>query len=262
MSQLIAHELTTLGTANPRIGVDGGRMPSRYLTIDGVPAYQIGYSCGTCGLVLRRQPGAPTGPLSAAAVRDRLNAGLNGLDQEVIDAFAAQLPRADYQVMLLDTMPTLAAPGATNDYFALDGPAGWRNEEFEYSIDPANASYYRLDRLAVGDHDELFEFAVPMGDPTELDADVVARYSQAPGRPTAVAFGLLDIEGPWFRRERHWGLFHFLLDGHHKMAAAAANNAPIRLLTFVSAGESLACDDELLRLPEIIRADGHGKADR
>ncbi|MDG4811137.1 hypothetical protein O7634_30630 [Micromonospora sp. WMMD1120] len=262
MSRLIAHELMTIGTANPRIGVDGCRMPSRYLTIDGVPAYQIGYSCGTCGLVLRRQPGAPTGPLSAAAVRDRLNAGLNGLDQDVVDAFAAQLPRADYQVMLLDTLPMLAASGSTNDYFAFDGPAGWRNEEFEYSIDPANASYYRLDRLAVGAHDELFEFAVPMGDPTELDADVVARYSQAPGRPTAVAFGLLDIEGPWFRRERHWGLFHFLLDGHHKMAAAAANNALIRLLTFVSAGDSLASDDELFRLPEIIRADGHGKADR
>lgn len=129
MSQLIAHELMTLGTANPRIGVDGCRMPSRYLTIDGVPAYQIGYSCGTCGLVLRRQPGAPGGPPSAAAVRDRLNTGLDGFDQEVIDAFAAQLPRGDYQVMLLDTLPTLVAPGSTGDYFAFDGPAGWRNED-------------------------------------------------------------------------------------------------------------------------------------
>ncbi|GAB4052396.1 hypothetical protein [Catellatospora paridis] len=101
-----------------------------------------------------------------------------------------------------------------------------------------------------------------MGDPTDLDADVAARYSHASGRPTAVAFGLLDIEGPWFRRERHWGLFHFLLDGHQKTAAAAADNAPIRLLTFVSAGESLASDDELLRLPETIHADGLGKAVR
>jgi hypothetical protein len=262
VSRLIAHELMTLGTVNSRIGVDGRKMPSRYLTIDGIPAYQIGYSCGTCGLVLRRQSDAPSGPLSAAAVRDRLNAGLDGLDMEVIDAFAAQLPCDDYQVMLLDTLPTLVAPGSTDDYFAFDGPAGWSNEEFEYSVDPANASYYRLGRRAVGDHDELFEFAVPMGDPTELDADVVARYSHAPGRPTAVAFGLLDIEGPWFRRERHWGLFHFLLDGHHKTAAAAARNVPIRLLTFVSAGESLACDDELLSLPEIIHGVDQGEADR
>ncbi|RKN22130.1 hypothetical protein D7147_05295 [Micromonospora musae] len=262
MSRLIAHELMTLGTTSPRLGIDGSTMPNRYLTVDGVPAYQIGYSCGTCGLVLRRQSGVPRGSLSAAAVRDRLNAGLDGLDMEVIDAFAARLPRGDYQVMLVDTLPTLVAPGSTGDYFAFDGPAGWRNEEFEDSIDPANRSYYRLDRQGIGDHEELFEFAVPMGDPAALDADVVARYVRAPGRPTAVAFGLLDIESPWFRRERHWGLFHFLLDGHHKTAAAASSNAPIRLLTFVSAGESLASGDELLSLPEIIRVGGQSRADR
>ncbi len=255
MSTLIAHELMTLGSRNPRIGVDWERRPSRYLTIDGVPAYQIAYSCGTCGLVLRREPGAPSGLLSATDVRDRLNAGLDGLDTDVIDTFAGQLPRGDYQVMLLDTKPVLAAPGSAGDYFSVDGPAGWRNEEFEYSIDPANTSYYRLDRRSVGEYDELFEFAVPMSDPTELDADVVERYSSASGRPTAVAFGLLDIEGPWFRQERHWGLFHFLLDGHHKTASAAANSGSIRLLTFVSAGDAMASDDELLRLPEIISAD-------
>ncbi|WP_198348406.1 hypothetical protein [Plantactinospora sp. KBS50] len=55
---------------------------------------------------------------------------------------------------------------------------------------------------------------------------------------------------------------HFLLDGHHKTAAAAANKTPVRLLTFVSAGESLACDEELLRLPEIIMAAGQRKVGR
>ncbi|WP_018801941.1 hypothetical protein [Salinispora arenicola] len=158
---------------------------------------------------------------------------------EVIGAFAARLPRGDYQVMLLDTLPVLVAPGSPGDYFAFEGPAGWRNEQFDYSIDPANASYYRLDHRSVGDHDQFFEFVVPMGDPTELNADTAARYSQAPGRPTAVAFGLLDIEGPWFRRERHWGLFHFLLDGHHKTAAAAANGAPISSALLGCCGVSL-----------------------
>ncbi|MBB4957323.1 hypothetical protein [Micromonospora polyrhachis] len=252
----------TLGSDNPRIGIDWEKRPSRYLTVDGVPAYQIAYGCGTCGLVLRREPAAANVLLSAAAVRDRLNIGLDGLDAEVVEAFAAQLPRGDYQVMLLDTLPTLVTPGSAGDYFAVEGPAGWRDEELEYPIDPANASYYRLDRRDVGDHDELFEFAVPMVDPTDLDTGTVERYSNAAGRPTAVAFGLLDIEGPYFREERHWGLFHFLLDGHHKTASAAANDAPIRLLTFVSAGESLASADELLRLPEIIDADGQGTVDR
>ena len=110
MTRLIAHELMTLGSRNPRIGIDWERRPSRYLTIDGVPAYQIAYSCGTCGLVLRREPDAPTGLLSATDVRDRLNAGLDGLDTDVIDTFAAQLPRGDYQVMLLDTSLRLPRP--------------------------------------------------------------------------------------------------------------------------------------------------------
>lgn len=198
----------TFATTRPRIGVDGGQMPSRYLTIDGVAADQIGYSCGTCGLVLRRQPDIPSGPLPATAVRDRLNAGLDGLDMDVIHAFAAQLPRGDYQVLLLDVLPAFVEPGAMGDYFAFDGPAGWRDEDHEDPIDPANASYYRIDSRGVGDHDQLFEF---------------------------------------------------LLDGHHKTAAAVANNAPIRLLTFVSSNESLAYDDELLRLPEIFRSESHGK---
>lgn len=253
MTTVLAHELLTLGTANARIGIDWERRPARYLTIDGVPAYQIGYSCGTCGLVLRREPGAPMASASPAEVRDRLNTGLDDLDGPVIDAFSNQLPRGDYQVMLLDIQPQLVTPGAVDDYFAVDGPAGWRNEEFEYSIDPTNISYYRLGHRAIGEHDELFEFAIPMADPAGLDA-TTTRYATATGHTTAVAFGLLDIERPWFRRQRHWGLFHYLLDGHHKTAATAAAGHRIRLLTFVSASHSLASDEELLRLPQALQA--------
>jgi hypothetical protein len=42
----------------PRLGVDWTQRPRHYLTIDGKPAYQIAHSCGTWGLVLRRQPAA------------------------------------------------------------------------------------------------------------------------------------------------------------------------------------------------------------
>src|SRR5262245_57286749 len=88
-----------LGVSEPRLGVTWQDRPNRILTVDGVPAYQLGYSCGTCGLVLRRQPGAPTGTVSAVEVRDRLNAGLGHLEPDVIRAFSAQLPRGDYVVM-------------------------------------------------------------------------------------------------------------------------------------------------------------------
>ncbi|MFI0156384.1 hypothetical protein [Streptomyces lydicus] len=38
----------------------------------------------------------------------------------------------------------------------------------------------------------------------------------------------------------HWGLTHFLLDGHHKLAAAASAGAPVQLLSLLALGESLA----------------------
>jgi hypothetical protein len=251
MTDVLAHEVMTLGTDTPRLGIDWTKQPNRYLAVDGVPAYQIAYSCGTCGLVLRRQPGAPDGCLSVDEVRARLTTGLRALDGEVVAAFSAQLPRGDYLVMLLDVRPRLVAPGSAEDYFATDGPAAWQNEEFEYNVDPTNISYYRLGQGRVGEHDELFQFAVPMFDAERLAPERVAQYAAADdGRHlTAVALGLLDIEGPWFRRERHAGLFHFLLDGHHKMAAAATIGRPIRLLTFVSSGDSFAGDEDLLNLP-------------
>jgi hypothetical protein len=117
MTDVVAHEVMTLGTASPRLWVDWSPRPSGYLTVDGVPAYQIGYSCGTCGLALRR----------------------------------------------------------------------------------------------------------------------------APTTASAVALGLLDI-APWFRRERHAGLFHFLLDGHHKIAAAAAAARPLSLPSFISSTDSCAME--------------------
>ncbi|MEU2611669.1 hypothetical protein ABZ570_08815 [Micromonospora sp. NPDC007271] len=252
MTRVVAQDLMTLGVPDSRIRVEGQWRPSRYLTIDGVPAYQVGYSCGTCGLVLRRQPGAPDGRASASEVRDRLNAGLDGLDGRVVEAFGRVLPRSEYLVLLLDVRPHLVVPGSADDYFATAGPAAWRNEEHEGSVEPTNVRHYRLGSRSLADQHQLFEFLVPMTAPDGLDAATTAGYANLAGAPTAVAFGLLDIAGPWFRPVEHWGLFHFLLDGHHKAAAAALADRPLRLLTFVSAADSVATADDLLRLGELL----------
>lgn len=259
MTRVVAHEQLTLGTSTPRIGVDGSRFPSRYLTIDGTPAMALGHSCGTCALVLRRQPGPPVGTLDAEQVRDRLTAGLTDLDRDVVGAYSARLPRGDYLVMLLDVRPELTVPGSAGDYFAHEGPRLWAGAEGG-SVDPANATYYRLGRHGCDGGDTLFHFAVPIRS-GDLDADRVAHFAAVAagaggegGRsPTAVAFGLLDIAGPHFRDNRHWGLFHHLLDGHHKMAAAAARARAVRLLTFVSVDDSVASRASVARIPDLLR---------
>ena len=47
----------------------------------------------------------------------------------------------------------------------------------------------------------------------------------------------------------HWGLAHFLLDGHHKTQAAAQAAGPVRLLTLLAIDYSLASRDDILAVP-------------
>lgn len=68
-------------------------------------------------------------------------------------------------------------------------------------------------------------------------------------RPTAVAVATLDVcEPPTDIGEdvyEHWGLTHFLLDGHHKVQAAAETGAPITLLSLLALDASLAGSEQV-----------------
>ncbi|GAA3469853.1 hypothetical protein GCM10018965_044060 [Nonomuraea roseola] len=65
-----------------------------------------------------------------------------------------------------------------------------------------------------------------------MEQSALARYADTGENGTAVALGVLDISGPYFSDREHWGLFHFLLDGHHKLLAAARAGQAVRLLSF------------------------------
>ena len=75
-----------------------------------------------------------------------------------------------------------------------------------------------------------------------LSPDTVSSYTTSVSEtpPTAIALSILDTAGPWdyaesaTLRARHWALTHFLMDGHHKTAAAAATGQPLRLLSLLS----------------------------
>lgn len=248
----------TLGAPDAVIGFAQGSAKNpwleRFLTINGVAGYLLAYSCGTCGLVLRRQPGTPPLQISAQAVRDRLNHGLADLDPEVIEAFGTRLPQDDYLVMLLEVRPVLVEPGSPQDYFAAEQPRLWTQDRLDEpeGTEPANTAYYRLGDQPIGERHRLFQFAVPMQPLDTMEQTTLARYADTGESGTAVALGVLDISGPYFSDREHWGLFHFLLDGHHKLLAAARSGQAVRLLSFVSTGHSPATEDQLRRLHETL----------
>jgi hypothetical protein len=75
---------------------------------------------------------------------------------------------------------------------------------------------------------------------------------------TAVAVSTLDICAPAVKQGTdyytHWALSHFLLDGHHKMQAAATTERPVQLLSLLSIDASLASPEEVGRTSALRQA--------
>lgn len=104
----------------------------------------------------------------------------------------------------------------------------------------------------------LFEFVVPMVPPSWNEAARVEEHAkrlEASSSPMAVAVSTLDVCAPAVDdgtdHYAHWGLTHFLLDGHHKLQAAAESGRPLRLLSLLSIDASLATAEEVGRVPEL-----------
>ena len=231
----------------------------RLLRLNGKAAFEVTFWCGTCPVLFERLDGASK-TLSIAGLEDRLRRGLSGIDDQVLAAFAGLLPAAAYLPLLLRVTPRLVTPIAEDDYFAHEQVATWGLNSFWGLPENPRTPYYRTFETPVTADDHLYEFIVPMVPPTWNDRARVHQYTpllQTSSLPTAVAVSILDtaapaIENPNSAYYRHWALVHFLLDGHHKLEAAAAAGCPLQLLTLVAVDASLATEADILRLTDIL----------
>jgi hypothetical protein len=94
-----------------------------------------------------------------------------------------------------------------------------------------------------------------------LHADAVAAYKASLSRgvvPTALAISVLDVKQPavW-QGEReiteHWCLSHYVLDGHHKLYAAAQAGKPITMLSFLAADKGVSTLEQVSKGIEALR---------
>jgi hypothetical protein len=236
---------------------DGEGVGKRLLLLDERPAFELSFWCRTCPFLFERLEGANE-TLSLEALSSRLAAGLRDLDEEVIGAFAALLPRGDYFPLLLEVRPRLVQPVVAGDYFAEEQVQTWGIDSFWGLPEYPRTPYYRTFSTVVDADAHLYEFVVPMVPPSWNDAERVAAHAaslKSSSRSTAVAVTTLDVcapardQGPdWYS---HWGLTHFLLDGHHKLQAAAENQQPLQLLALVSDEGSLADGRQIARLADL-----------
>lgn len=237
-----------------------GTFRTRHLYLEDDPAFELSLWCGTCPFLFERQGGA-NGTLSTAlGVMAELEGPLEAVDDQVLALLATLLPDGDYLPLLVEVRPELVAPHDARDYFTHEQVATWGVDRFWGLPENPRSFYYRTFETAVSPEAHLYEFVVPLVPPSWNDRTRVGTYRSAMADgvvPTAVALSTLDVCQPATYEESadhhaHWGLTHFLLDGHHKLEAAARSGAPVRLLALVSVDGSLAAAADVARLPELL----------
>lgn len=236
-------------------GAKGAWAGRRILWLRGDAAFELTFWCGTCPILFQRLEGA-TSTLPIAEIEDTLRRGLDGIDPDVLAIFAGLLPAAAYLPLLLQVTPRLVLPTTDDDYFAHEQIATWPIDSYLGHPEDPRTPYYRTFETPVTAGAHLYEFVVPMVPPTWNDRARVRQYAQtlkAGSLPTAVAVSTLDISQPATEDEssdyyEHWALTHFLLDGHHKLEAAAVTGQPLQLLSLIAIEASLAREADILRL--------------
>ena len=246
----IANSSSIIGFEKP--GSGDWSVWDRYLTIENKRAYHIGNICGTCAFFFERLEGANRS-ISAAAIAERLNTGTDIASPAFISILSQILPTGAYYVNFPTVLPRLIVPGHPDDYFVQEQAALWGSDPaWDLPHDP-RVTYYRSHSPVLGEHRQLFEFVIPMFPLTWLDQERLIHYKDEiahGGQPTAFTLSVLDIKQPavWNGNPEiteHWCLAHYLLDGHHKTHAAAQQNAPLNLVSFLTVDESLASEEEI-----------------
>jgi hypothetical protein len=222
----------------------------RYITLDSQPVFMTGNHCGSCGFFFQRVGGEGVG-LSSSEISSRLNSGLDGIDEEIIDATRPLLPTGRYTPTMYTITPRLTELGAPDDYYTGERTVMWGDPSaFWQGVEGGpKTAYYRARTIPFDDNKALYEFIVPFGSFDDLDAQRVDAFEsdiRGGSRPTALALTLLSVQAlsPWWEYdetpwlapdiEEHWCVTHYLIDGHHKTLAASRVGLPLSLLSLMT----------------------------
>lgn len=254
---LLDNASTTVKNANSILSFEtegDGAWPSwnRYIAIDGKKAFEIGNVCGTCAFYFKRLEGANRS-IEPKAVISVLNAGLIGLESGFISDISTLFPDGNYRVLLTEIAPKLVKPGDSDDYFIDEQVEIWGIDGFYNLPHFPQTEYYRIDKRAFGKDACFFEFLIPTFPHNWLDGNTVQTYMKTIRdgcKPTAVSLSVLDIKEPAIfeedaRATAHWCLAHYLIDGHHKVYAAAQSQSPLTLLSFVATDHGISDVDDV-----------------
>jgi hypothetical protein len=208
--------------------------------------------CDTCPFVFERLVGANT-KVSPQGLAETLRNGLVELEEPLLETLGDVVPAGDYSANLLELVPELVRPGEPRDYFSHEQLDVWGVDPFSGLPPNPGTEYYRGTSARLDGRAELFEFVVPMYPRRWLDDETVAAWARRledGARPTALALAVLDVREPHdasadLAVTRHYCLASLLLDGHHRLFAAAEAGRPITILSFLTYDASVADEEDV-----------------
>lgn len=244
----IAHSQSPLQFSLPKPDSGPWKVWYRYLTIDGTNVFNTGNVCSTCCCYFEYLPGDKQSNIAIAEqFSETLNAGLRSLDSKTLQQAEMLIPDGDYFVLLYTIKPKEVFFGDENDYFSNEKKTLWDVFNDEESIDPEDpkTSYYRLQTKKIiddGFKSLLVECLVPMISSQDLNKERVRFYQEQYRQgiiSTAFSVAIWDKKAPDSHPNYnpdvrgHDLLAHYIIDGHHKVYAAALEDKEITLLTYV-----------------------------
>jgi hypothetical protein len=229
-----------------------------HLTVAGQRVFEYGCPCGTCGIVFRKI-GSITNRISDSEAISLLGTLDTVPSSAVLQRLARALEPGSYYLTVIEGTVLRVEPGTPDDYFATDVVRlfGLENPDYKEPSSP-HTTYYRLgvehalERTwrRSGPHRALITAVVmPLHDPSLLNRERVDFWKQqfdAGVCLTAFAVSVIDNQSPamdaaddTYGYKEQFLFTNCLLDGHHRIQAAAELGAPIRILAFVTEEFSL-----------------------
>ncbi|MEZ5693222.1 MAG: hypothetical protein R3D99_05165 [Altererythrobacter sp.] len=228
----------------------------RFLKLDGRHVLLLGNVCGTCGFFFERID-AVNGGMNFPDLQLRLAKGLVELDDDAIKTLLQVMPKSEYIIGLLRLKVEKVNPLGNNDYFAVEQESYNGGSYYNEPPHDPQAKYFRVSGRSGIDikYPELdgraFDFIVPLAAEDSLDEERVQFYeakSESGLAPTAISLSKLDIKGPGDGGEVHWCLAHYLIDGHHKLEAAARTGQEISLIAFIAIDHGISKREHVVNL--------------
>lgn len=240
-----------------------------YILVNGEQIFEFCNPCGTCGIVFRKAGSYENRVSDPEAVQ--LLGDLNQVpSDQTLQRLARVLEPGTYHPIVVEGTIQYIEPGSPNDYFATDVVQlfGLEPPENKEPYGPWTP-YYRFG----SENDELMgsgkytymslvtAIVMPLHDPSRLNRERVEYWKQQHenGIPlTAFAISVVDHQVPEDEifgsdpnyKYRGQTLFtNCLLDGHHRIQAAAELGTNARILTFVKKIYSpVQSEDDLKRV--------------